>query len=429
MSIHMPQNTLSANESSGSGENSSLTFVAGVDVQGRLVGRWLPSDSIPKQVTVSTCALAWDHSQSDRVQTQFSKLAAGWPDLCIVPRSGKRVLQRSPALSLVVGGFAQRDGTACSIAPTTILAAQVERFVHAGFEMRVGFELEFYLFPTSSEVPPVANRRRQDVLDGKTLQQAPFVSELVNAFRDAGIGLLSVQTEWGRNQWEVSGTPTSVIDAADSVTVAKLLIRRVAASQGMEASFMAKPIAGEPGSSAHFHLSLHHIDGSPAADGLVFSAMSGVLAHSQELTLLYAPNVNSYRRIYRPYAGCAATWGLDNRTTTVRVIQAHSTRFEFRLPGADSNPYLSLAGVLASGLEGIQTRAEPPPPTTGDAYRGNKDEAWSLQLASRALNESAFARAALGDDVVDHLVEIATFEAREFEVAVTDWETARYADL
>jgi glutamine synthetase len=189
------------------------------------------------------------------------------------------------------------------------------------------------------------------------------------------------------------------------------------------ATFMAKPRSDWPGNSCHLHLSL--------GEGTMRHFLGGLLEGMAELTAIFAPLPNSYRRFARnSWAGTTATWGVDNRSAGVRVIGP--TRVEHRQAGADANPYLAVAAALAAGLDGVQRGCEPPPPVAGNVYALADGAARPLPAtlgeATDLLERSALARDWLGNDVVEHCVAMRRAELAAQAAAVTDWETARYLE-
>ena len=228
---------------------------------------------------------------------------------------------------------------------------------------------------------------------------------------------------------------------ADRHTLYKMAVKRMAARAGRTASFMAKPLDNGPGNSCHVHLSLRALDGTPAfwADGephhvspVLRHAVAGALANAPDLMAWYAPMVNSYRRIRsQDAAGWGQTWGIDHRFTSARVVghTPGSIRMEFRLAGADANPYLVLAGLIASIVDGIERQLDPGPPETGNPYeRPAGAIPQHLGDAVARFRASEFVRAAFGDGLVDHYATVAEFEWDLFLNGVTDWERRRYFD-
>jgi glutamine synthetase len=209
--------------------------------------------------------------------------------------------------------------------------------------------------------------------------------------------------------------------------------KEIAAAHGKSITYMAKFNERE-GNSCHIHMSLRGTGGSVVFDGpdgeteLFEHFVAGVLATAAEMTLLYAPNINSYKR-FQPgsFAPTTLAWGRDNRTCAMRVVgHGAGLRLENRIPGADVNPYLALAGMLAGGLYGVEERLSLEPAFVGNAYEADRPRVpTTLRDAADAFDASALARKAFGDEVVDHYVHAAHVERAAFEAAVTDWERVR----
>jgi glutamine synthetase len=340
------------------------------------------------------------------------------------------------------------DGTPVRVSPRALLRAQVDALASAGYTPAVGMEYEFYLYRGA---PAELRARRFDELVPTTLQPADYSIMQADLFEEwfanltarlavAGIEVESTQGEWGLGQWELSLRHGDALAAADHAALCKMAVRELAARAGMTATFMARPHAEQPGSSGHVHLSLldakgsalWHADGGTAMNESMRHALGGALAHVGDLALLYAPTVNSYRRLHATdFAGWGRSWGFDNRTTSFRVIGAgDDRRIEARLAGADANPYLAVAALLASAQHGIETAADPGPPVHGNAYDADVAPIpRHLGDAVAAFATSAFARARFGDDVVNHYAAAGTAEWDRFLAAVTDWERLRYLEL
>ncbi len=222
---------------------------------------------------------------------------------------------------------------------------------------------------------------------------------------------------------------------ADHHALYKLVVRYLAAAHGLTATFMARPHTDQPGSSGHIHLSLWRDDEPTFTDDAVLrSALGGALARTPDLLAWYAPTVNSFKRlVQQDFAGWGLTWGEDNRTTSYRVLghEPGERRFESRLPGADMNPHLALAAVLASVRDGVATSADPGEPVTGNAYEEAPDAGLPRHLgeAVERFASSAWVRETFTDPVVDHYAAHARAEVAAWLAAVTDWERTRYLDL
>ena len=263
-----------------------------------------------------------------------------------------------------------------------------------------------------------------------------MVRDIRNHMYAAGMNVEGSKGECNFGQHEIGFLYDEALVTADNHAVYKTAAKEIAAQHGKSLTFMAKYDARE-GNSCHIHLSLRGADGSLVfwdADRGTRSALydqfvAGVLATMTELTLLYAPNINSYKRFADgSFAPTTIAWGEDNRTCAVRLVgHGAGARMENRVPGGDVNPYLALAAMLAGGLHGIEDELELEPALEGNAYAAS-DRAkvpGSLREARDAFASSALARKAFGDEVVDHYTNMADVELAAFGAAVTDWELKR----
>jgi glutamine synthetase len=252
-----------------------------------------------------------------------------------------------------------------------------------------------------------------------------------------------MHTETGPGVFETAIRYGDIERAADDSTLFKTAVKEICAKHGVTACFMAKPHAKLPGCSGHVHQSLWTLKGDTNAfhDASAEHGMSDLLRHyvagqvelMPELTALYWPTINSYKRsVENTWAPTTATWGRENRTTAIRVIgdSPKSMRIEYRQLGADMNPYIGMAVSLAAGLYGIEKQLEPPPPCAGNGYEAQaKPLPRNLKDAVLLLKQSARARELLGDAFVDHFVRTREWEVRQYERAVTTWELERYLEL
>jgi len=261
----------------------------------------------------------------------------------------------------------------------------------------------------------------------------PLLRDLRNVMYDAGLTVESAKGECHFGQHEVAFRFAEVLTTADNHSVYKNTAKEIADQHARSLTFMAK-YDGREGNSCHIHLSLRGLDGELVfADGHHRSALydqfvAGVLATMYEFTLLYAPNINSYKRFADgSFAPTTIAWGTDNRTCAVRLVgHGAGMRMENRVPGGDVNPYLAIAGMLAGGLHGLAEGLALEPELIGNAYEsGRRTVPRTLREARDAFAASAVARAAFGDAVVDHYVHAADTELAAFEATVTDWERRR----
>ena len=380
----------------------------------------------------------------------FANWELGYGDVRVMPDlSTLRVAAWLDRTAVVLCDLADdASGNPVAEAPRSILQRQVAAARAAGFSVEAASELEYYVFETSYRsaarngyarlVPAGWYLEDYHTLQGTRLERlnAPLRRHL----RDSGIDVESSKGEWGLGQHEINVRHSEVLEIADRHVLLKQCAKETAEQAGLSVTFMAKFAEDRAGSSCHLHLSLWR-DGSNAfaGDGAIGPIrcsevfrwfLGGWIARTPETMPLYAPTVNSYKRYQAAsWAPTRVAWSHDNRTVGFRVVGAGSgLRIECRLPGADCNPYLAFAAALASGLDGIARRTEPPPIFSGDAYAaaGLPRVPGSLADATDAFAASAFARTAFGDAVVDHYAHFFRAEQESWEKAVTDWERRRY---
>lgn len=429
-------------------------IVAGCDMQGRLVGRRLtPATfrrSLDQGVTMTSCVLAWDYAQDLGLEVPYAGLHNGYPDILLRPDPG--TLRRAgwlPSTAICLGDFIEVDGgEPVVVAPRTILRRQLERAAATGLEVVIASELETFVYRAGYDdarradyraLEPITLSRADFTVQGADAME-PFFREVRAALARSGIPIEYCQPETGLGQWEVNLGHREALQMADLHLLFKQALKAVAGRHGLSATFMARPSADEIiGSSGHMHVSLHGSngplffdpDGPEGISSLMQGAIGGVLTHAPDMMLWYAPNVNSYKRTSREdFAGSGGTWGIDNRTTSCRVVgtDPSSKRFEYRVPGADVNPYLATSALVASALDGIEHALDPGPPIAGNAY-DQADPAplpRDLAAAAAAFRASEFAGRSFGEAVVAHYATVAEWEARQYALAVTDWELRRY---
>lgn len=281
-----------------------------------------------------------------------------------------------------------------------------------------------------------ANQYNSDYSVLGTGRVEPLLRRIRNEMGGAGMTVESAKGECNLGQHEIVFVYDEALTTCDQHSIYKTGAKEIAAQEGMSLTFMAKYDERE-GNSCHIHLSLQDADGRPVlADDNGPYGMSGVMRHflagqaaaMRDFTLFYAPNINSYKRFRDgSFAPTAVTWGPDNRTCALRVIgHGRSHRLENRLPGGDVNPYLAVAAMVAAGLYGVENELELPEACTGNAY--NSDAAHvptTLREAAERWENSPIARAAFGDEVVDHYRHMARVEQDAYDTAVTDWERFR----
>jgi glutamine synthetase len=327
--------------------------------------------------------------------------------------------------------------------PRQILKAQTDRLAARGWTAFAGTELEFCVFNDSYEQAHAkawrdltpANLYNVDYSVLGTGRVEPLMRRIRLGMAGAGLYVESSKGECNLGQHEIAFRYADAVTTCDNHSIYKTGAKEIAAQEGMSITFMAKPNARE-GNSCHIHLSLRDSAGSPvlAGDGPYGLSpagehfLAGQLAGLADLTLFYAPNVNSYKR-YVPgsFAPTAVRWGVDNRTCSIRLVGSGlSLRPENRVPGGDVNPYLAVAAMIAAGLEGIENELPLEPPSQGNAYTDpGPGVPTTLRDALHTWLNSHLARKAFGNDVVEHYANGARVELAAFDAAVTDWELQR----
>jgi glutamine synthetase len=327
--------------------------------------------------------------------------------------------------------------------PRQILAAQVARLAARGWVAMAGTELEFIVYTDSYEqaaakgyqdlVP--ANQYNVDYSILGTSRIEPLLRRIRLDMAGAGLYVESAKGECNLGQHEIAFRYADAVTTCDNHSIYKTGAKEIAAAAGNSITFMAKPNARE-GNSCHIHLSVRSGSGSPVLAGsgafglspLGEHFLAGQLAAMRELTLCYAPNVNSYKR-YVPgsFAPTAVRWGPDNRTCALRLVgHGLSLRVENRVPGGDVNPYLAVAAMIAAGLHGIDNELPLEPPVTGNAYLDTALRVpATLRDATELWEKSELAREAFGSEVVEHYANYARIELAAYDAAVTDWELRR----
>jgi glutamine synthetase len=339
---------------------------------------------------------------------------------------------------LLLADLEWEDGSDVVASPRQILRRQLARLAERGYTALAGTELEFIVFRDSYEeawakafrdLEP-ANEYNVDYSMLGTARVEPLIRRIRNSMMAAGLRVENSKGECNYGQHEINFRYAEALATADGHAIYKTGAKEIAAQDGLSLTFMAKFNERE-GNSCHIHLSLADGDGGnvfAADEGLFHSFVAGQLAALREFSLVYAPHINSYKRFaLGSFAPTAVAWGHDNRTCSMRVVgHGAGLRVENRLPGADVNPYLAVAAMIAAGLHGIDKGLELEPAFEGNAYESDKPRVPSNMYEARDLfGASDVAREAFGQEVVDHYLNRARVELEAFESAVTDWERFR----
>ena len=418
--------------------------IAMCDMQGRLMGKRLTAEHFLDEVVghgAEGCSylLAVDVDMNTVSGYAMSSWDRGYDDFVMAPDLDTlRPVPWQPGTALCMADVTWGDGTPVPPSPRQILRRQLDRLAERGWKAAAGTELEFIVFRDTyeqawhkayRELEP-ANLYNVDYSLLGTARVEPLIRRIRNDMTAAGMRVEDSKGECNFGQHEVNFRYADALTAADTHVVYKNGAKEIASQEGMAITYMAKYNERE-GNSCHIHFSLQSSDGEPvfAEDEKLFHGfLAGQLACLEEMTLLLAPNINSYKRFASAsFAPTAVAWGKDNRTCSLRVVgHGKGLRFENRLPGGDVNPYLAIAAIIASGLHGIDAGLELEPPLEGNAYESDKPRVPStLQVARDGFAASTVAREAFGDDVVDHYLNMADVELQAFNAAVTDWERFR----
>jgi glutamine synthetase len=423
--------------------------LAFTDMQGRLQGKRLSAEFFLEEVAQHysegcNYLLAVDVEMNTVDGYAMSSWDRGYGDFVMVPDMA--TLRRVPwheGTVMVTADLTWLDGTPVVASPRQILKAQTERLAERGWTALAGTELEFIVYNDSYEqaaakayrdlVP--ANLYNVDYSILGTSRIEPLLRRIRNEMAGAGLYVESAKGECNLGQHEIAFRYAEAVATCDNHSIYKTGAKEIAAQDGTSITFMAKPNARE-GNSCHIHLSIRSADGTPvmAGDGEYGLSeagehfLAGQLAAMRELTLCYAPNINSYKR-YVPgsFAPTAVRWGPDNRTCALRLVgHGPSLRVENRVPGGDVNPYLAVAAMIAAGLHGIDSELPLEPAVEGNAYLDTSARVpHTLRDALELWGKSDLAREAFGAEVVEHYANYARVELEAYDAAVTDWELRR----
>jgi glutamine synthetase len=431
--------------------------VGGFDIDGVLRGKYVSLDKFWGAATdgfgFCDVIFGWDIHDVLYDNAKVTGWSTGYPDThARIDLSTFRVIPWEPDTAAFLVDFVQKDGSAHPACPRGLLRRMLQTAKEQGYSATFAAELEFFVFKeTPASVREKGYRGMQPLSPGmfgyswlREGQNKDFVKALWDEMLAYDIEIEGFHTETGPGVYEVALRYDDALRMADKAALFKTAAKEVCSRFGLMPTFMAKWSHDLPGSSGHLHQSLWTTDGSgkrnafydaKASDRLSATARSylaGQLALMPELTALYSPTVNSYKR-YVPgvWAPLTATWGVENRTCAIRSIQGDEkgTRLEYRQTAADMNPYIAIATQLGAGLHGIANKMVAPPGAQGDASGASASAPplpRTLKEATALLSKSTAARVVLGDPFVDHYVRTREWEVRQFERVVTDWELARY---
>ena len=424
--------------------------LAFTDMQGRLIGKRVSANFFVDEIAAhgAECCnylLAVDVEMNTVGGYRISSWERGYGDMAMIPDFDTlRLVPWQPGTALVMADLRWLDQQPVIESPREILKAQLARLAERGLEAHVGTELEFIVFDDSyrdawkkgyTGLTPASDYNIDYALLASTRME-PLLRDIRVGMEGAGLYCEGVKGECNLGQQEIAFRYDEALVTCDNHSIYKNGAKEIADKHGKSLTFMAKYNERE-GNSCHIHISLRALDGSAVfADEDADLGMSkmfrhflaGQIATMRDLTLFFAPNINSYKRyVDGSFAPTAVAWGLDNRTCSLRVVgHGHSLRVENRVPGGDVNQYLAVAALIAAGLHGIDNELELEPIFEGNAYGSDAPRVpTTLREAADLFAASDIARTAFGPEVVDHYLNNARVELAAYDAAVTDWERVR----
>ena len=426
------------------------------DIDGVMLGKYMSRNkffsSLENGFAFCDVVLGWDSKDKLYDNAKYTGWHTGYPDaqVRILPHSCRELAFEDNQLLFI----AEFDGPAGKICPRAVLRRVIEKAAMMGFDAFAALEYEFFMFDeTPDSVRAKGFRNLKPITPDnfgysiiRNTVHAELYHQILNMGEVMDFPIESLHTETGPGVIEAAIAVDHAAAAGDKAALFKTCMKILAQRNNMMATFMAKWSPNYPGQSGHIHVSLRHKDGSGSAfyDPSKTHHMSQIQAHflagqqklMPELLSLFSPTVNSYTRLIPGFwAPTDATWGVENRTTALRVIPGNdkSQRIEYRLGSADANPYLALAAALGSGLYGIEHRLEPEPEVKGNSYDQSHNQELALPPtlwdAAQRLKQSEAAQTLFGREFVEHFAATREWEEREFRRHVTDWELDRYFEI
>ncbi len=426
--------------------------IGGFDVDGVLRGKYVSlaklRSALKKGFGFCDVIFGWDIVDAVYDNGVLTGPQTGYPDAhAVLDPTTLRSIPWEPGVASMLCEFRDEKGRDHPACPRSLLRRVVDRAQKMGFSPKIGAEYEFFLFQETRDSLAEKGFRGMKPLDPgmfgyswvRTGQDADLMRSILDGMRGFDIRIEGLHTETGPGVYEAAIQYDDALIAADQAALFKVAMKQIAHRHGLSATFMAKWNAALPGCSGHLHQSLWQGDKNAFYDSRAQNGMSrvmrsyiaGQLELMRELTALYSPTINSYKR-YVPgvWAPLVAAWGIENRTCAVRVIgtgDEKAIRLEYRQTAADMNPYIAMATSLAAGLYGIEKGLELPEETKGDPGEGGANALpRTLSHATDLLAKSRAARQILGASFVEHYVASRRWEVKTFDRAVTDWELSRY---
>ena len=429
--------------------------VGGFDLDGVLRGKYVSVEKLESALSKGfgfcDVIFGWDVADALYDNAKVTGWHTGYPDTqAVLDPSTARPIPWEPGVISMLADFRDGSGAPHPACPRSVLKRVLARAAKLGFSAKVGAEYEFFLFKETRDSLVAKGFNNLTPIDPgmfgyswvRSGQDAELMRDIWDSMTASDIELEALHAETGPGVYEAALRYDDALAIADKAALFKPLLKQIAHRHGLSATFMAKWNASLPGCSGHLHQSLwkggknafFEANSKRGMSAVMEHFLAGQLALMNELTAVVSPTINSYRR-YVPgvWAPMVPTWGVENRTCSLRVIgldDASALRVEHRQPAADMNPYLAMAATLGAGLWGIEHQLRLPPEVQGDAGAADASRVpRNLREANAALAGSVAAREILGAEFVEHYVRTRDWEVRAFEAAVTDWELKRYFEI
>ncbi|RNC79353.1 MAG: glutamine synthetase [Balneola sp.] len=439
-------------------ENSSHQSVkfAVTDIDGVLRGKLISKEkflnALDKGVGFCNVIFGWDMNDEVYDNSEVSGWHTGYPDsFALIDPSTIRNIPWEEGKLFFLADFSESNDLS-GVCPRSVLKKVEQQLSELGYTSKFSAEFEWFNFletPHSLQekdytnpTPLTPGMFGYSIL--RASQNSEYVNDLFESLSNFGVPIEGLHTETGDGVYEAAIAYTSVVEAADRATLFKTAVKEIASQYGLTASFMSKWTDRLPGCSAHIHQSLWDAEGNNLfyddkreknLTELAQQYIAGVLHCLPYIMPMYAPTINSYKRyVEGSWAPTSASWGVENRTTTLRVIPhgKKSMRIENRVPGADINPYLAMAGSLASGLYGINNNLELNiPATSGNQYELTEQKRLpqDLKTAIEAMKDSEIPVELFGKEFVDHFIKTREWECHQYDPNKSNWELKRYFEI
>jgi len=429
--------------------------IGGFDLDGVLRGKYVSLEKLRSALKngfgFCDVIFGWDVADALYDKARLTGWHTGYPDVhAVLDKETLRLLPWEPGVAAMLCDFRDDRGRPHAACPRSLLKRLIARADALGFSVKFGAEYEFFLFQETRDSLRSKGYRNLQPLDPgmfgyswvRSGQDSDLMRDIMLGLGQFDIEVEGLHTETGPGVYEVAIRYDSALRAADKAALFKTALKQIAHRHGLSVTFMAKWNAALPGCSGHLHQSLWRGESNVFYDARAPRGMSrtmrqyiaGQIALMQELTLMYSPTVNSYKR-YVPgvWAPLVAAWGVENRTCAIRVVGAAdqtALRVEYRQTAADMNPYVAMAACLGAGLWGIEKGLELPEESQGDPGEGGPlGLPRTLRDALLRFRSSKAAKGLFGADFVEHYAMTREWEARSYEKAVTDWELERYFEV